>query len=109
MAGTFKTVLGTGSPGCNSEFSRYVSYALSATEGAVRDNAELIAHVTTEELFTVIRVSKTGKASYLDEIPNEVLKYGIDFLIFFITLLWYKPSDPILSKGMERGYDHSHS
>ena len=57
-----------------------MSHILSATEGAARDNAEFSAHVTREEIFTVIRDSKTGKASYLDEITNEVLEYGIDLL-----------------------------
>ena len=38
----------------------------------------ILVPMSAEELFTVIRDSKTGKVSYLDEISNEVIKHGID-------------------------------
>ena len=62
------------------QFIRYVADSLELLETIAENNVLLNKPITSGELKEVICHIKTGKSSYLDEIPNEALKFGSDEL-----------------------------
>ena len=62
------------------QFIRYVADSLELLEPIAENNVLLNKPITSGELKEVIYHIKTGKSSYLDEIPNEALKFGSDEL-----------------------------
>ena len=57
------------------QFIRYVTDSLELLE-TIAQNVSVNKPISSDELKEIIRHIKTGKSSYLDEIPNEALKFG---------------------------------
>ena len=59
----------------NSQFAEYVNSSLSTIEGVSIPNRDLNIRIQ-EELYGVIKELKSGKATYLDEISNDSIKFA---------------------------------
>ena len=73
----FRSLIQNHTPdGTNNQFSDYICASLSTLEGISVANEELNKPISLEELTGVIKDLKSGKASFLDNISNDVIKCG---------------------------------
>ena len=64
----------------NSQFSKYVSGALPTLEGVSVPNTDLNKNFNADEIKDTIKDLKIGKATFLDELSNELFKFTFDTL-----------------------------
>ena len=64
----------------NSQFSKYVSGALPTLEGVSVPNNDLNKNFNADEIKDTIKDLKIGKATFLDELSNELFKFTFDTL-----------------------------
>ena len=75
----FTSLLNSETNASDEQFQEFVKHSLGIIENCSGDHGVLDFEITKEDLMKYIRKLKTGKASGIDSITNEMIKEGGPF------------------------------
>ena len=70
------------------QFLEYVNKSLPLLEKMPSISHDLNGKITNTEIKDIVKNLKTGKTNFIDDISNEVIKYGLDPLVSSIDHLF---------------------